>query len=150
MSNESFMYNLISAVARDQNSLTWQQITDGNSTINATNLEYDYYNVYNAPGSDGVGGGILSGDAANVAYWAGLAANNSSNSYYGLMLQAAQTQYQQDSTEAQADESECDGQVQASQNQTGTDSTDLQNKAQLATSINMIGSTLSNILQQVY
>jgi hypothetical protein len=129
MSN--FLRNLLSAVNNCQQTMQWQQIADTNSTINNANLEQSYYAAWNTQ---------LARDASKVT-----AAGTT-----GDDLTKAQQQYQVDSALAQTQENTCDSATQAAQQAVGQDGTNLQNQAQLASTLNTIGSNLANLIGHAY
>jgi hypothetical protein len=128
MSN--FLKNLLSAVNQCQQSMQWQQIADTTSTINNANLEQDYYSLWNTQ---------LEKDASDVQ-----------TAGTGDPLTKAQQKYQCDSALAQTQENTCDSATQAAQQAVGQDGTNLQNQAQLASTLNTIGSNLANLIGHAY
>lgn len=111
--------------------MQWQQIADTNSTIANSNLEQTYYSSWNT---------VLQQDAANVAKDTG---NQN-------QLTIDQQKYQCDSQTAQTQENTCDSATQAAQQAVGQDGTNLQNQAQLASTLNTISSNLANLIGHAY
>ena len=129
----NFMFDLIKAIMHDQSTMSWQQLTDAQSTLNATKFETAIYNYWK---------GILASAAANVEYQATHGHKNNRSS----RVQAAQAAYSNDNADAQMNESQQDAMVQSTQGQTQSDATNLQTKAQMQQSANSILTTLVNML----
>lgn len=143
---ETFLFAIYQAMANDQSSLSQMQIIDGDTALLFTQIEENIYSVQN--GSNG----SMAKDNAQIAYYADLmqGGNNTQRQQWGAKLTAWQEKFSQAQTTAQNNEGQADTLVQNQQTQTGQDSSNLQQKTQLAQSINMIGSFLANILAQHY
>ncbi|MBS0652305.1 MAG: hypothetical protein JSR39_02135 [Verrucomicrobia bacterium] len=145
---ETFLFAIYQAMANDQSSLSQMQIIDGDTALLFTQIEENIYSVQNNSQT-----GPMAQDNAQIAYYANLMQGNIGNSTrqkYGAKLTAWQEKFSQAQTTAQNNEGQADTLVQNAQTQTGQDSSNLQQKTQLAQSINMIGSFLANILAQHY
>lgn len=142
----SFLYMIYSAMANDQSSLSQMQIVDGNSALLFTQIEEQIYSVQNGTN------GSMYKDNANISWYAShdQTATTNTRQKYGTEISYWQSKFSQAQTTAQNDEGQADTLVQNAQTQTGQDSSNLQQKTQLAQSINMIGSFLANILAQHY
>ncbi len=143
---ESFLYMIYSAMANDQSSLSQMQIVDGNSALLFTEMEEQIYSFQN-----GKNGSMYQANK-NISWYASHDQNASATTRqkYGTEISYWQSRFSQAQTTAQNAEGQADTLVQNSQTQTGQDSSNLQQKTQLAQSINMIGSFLANILAQHY
>lgn len=124
---------MLNAVNRDQCTMQWQQETDSNTTVVDANIEDTYYSAWNS---------ILKKDASAVQSAASKNDTNAEN--------AAQNQYTADSTQAQTQESMCDGATQASQQTVGQDGSNLQNQAQLASTLNSVASNVASLIGHAY
>ncbi len=129
MAEVNFMMAMMTAVQREQSSLSSQQNIDGQSTIACAQSEQTISDTWN--GTDG----ILEQDAKAIASASSDAARS-----------AAQAKFQSDSAKAQSQISTADGLTQQEQNQSGMDSSNLQNVTGLAKSVNDIGATLASAL----
>lgn len=129
------IYLLMCAVAKDQATLSNQQMVDAQTTEMAVKQEVDIYSIWNGTGPTG-GPGILGYDVQLIE----------TAIQEGKNPAAAQARYQADAAKAQAQESTADGSVQSGQQQTTTDAQNLQMKAQMAQGVNSILTTLSSLL----
>lgn len=122
----NFLFAMLNAVNKDQSTMQWQEQTDSNSTILDANIENTYYKAWNS---------VLQKDAAAVK-------SNANPS--------TEDQYTADSTTAQTQESMCDGATQASQQTVGQDGSNLQNQAQLASTLNSVASNVASLIGHAY
>ena len=129
----NFMFDLIKAIMHDQSTMSQQQLTDAQSTLNATKFETAIYNYWK---------GVLAAAAKNVQHQA----TSGDKDTRSARVQAAQAAYSNDNADAQMYESQQDAMVQSTQGQTQTDATNLQMKAQMQQSANSILTTLVNML----
>ncbi|MBS0651192.1 MAG: hypothetical protein JSR93_08520 [Verrucomicrobia bacterium] len=143
---ESFLYMIYSAMANDQSSLSQMQIIDGDSALLFTQVEEQIYSAQNGPG------GAMSHANSEIAKYAAWmqGGDTSQRQKWGAEISKWQSAFSAAQSTAQSNESQADTLVQNAQTQTGQDSSNLQQKTQLAQSINMIGSFLANILAQHY
>ncbi|MGE0631434.1 MAG: hypothetical protein AB7H48_02205 [Parachlamydiales bacterium] len=143
---ESFLYMIYSAMSNDQSSLSQMQIIDGDSALLFTQIEEQIYSAQNGKG------GAMYHANSRIAYYAGKMQNDNTAQRQkdGASISKWQSAFSADQSTAQSNESQADTLVQNAQTQTGQDSSNLQQKTQLAQSINMIGSFLANILAQHY
>lgn len=137
---------IYSAMANDQSSLSQMQIIDGDSALLFTQIEEQIYSVQNGPN------GSMSWDNWEIGNYAGQMQNagTATRQKLGAKISEWQSKFSAAQSTAQSNESQADTLVQNAQTQTGQDSSNLQQKTQLAQSINMIGSFLANILAQHY
>ena len=126
----NFMYLLMKALEKDQNSLSSQEIADAKTTEFDVALEANIYGYWNT---------VLEGDAAAIKH-------DKKNS---KKMKDEQAQMNADSTTANSNETMEDGTVQAAQGQTQTDASNLQMKAQMAQGVNSILLALSNMLGRI-
>lgn len=144
--SESFLYMIYSAMGNDQSSLSQMQIIDGDSALLFTQIEEQIYAFQN-----GSNGPMAQANAQIAKYAAWMqGATSVARQKYSSEISKWQSAFSQDQITAQNNEGQADTLVQNSQTQTGQDSSNLQQKTQLAQSINMIGSFLANILAQHY
>lgn len=129
----NFMFDLMKAIMHDQSTMSQQQLTDAQSTMNATKFETAIYNHWKT---------VLAEAAANVQ----TQADSGSSKTRASRVQAAQAAYSNDNADAQMYESQQDAMVQSTQGQTQSDATNLQMKAQMQQSANSILTTLVNML----
>jgi ATP/maltotriose-dependent transcriptional regulator MalT len=143
---ESFLYMIYSAMANDQSSLSQMQIIDGDSALLFTQIEEQIYSAQNGKG------GAMYHANSEIAKYAGWmqGGNTAQRQEWGAEISKWQSAFSSAQSTAQSNESQADTLVQNAQTQTGQDSSNLQQKTQLAQSINMIGSFLANILAQHY
>ena len=132
-SGSNFMYALMKAIMHDQSTMSQQQLTDAQSTMNATKFETAIYNYWK---------GKLTQDAWYVQW----NANNGNSKTRSARVQAAQAKYSNANADAQMYESQQDAMVQSTQGQTQSDATNLQMKAQIQQAANSILTTLVNLL----
>ena len=118
-----------------------QQLADANSTTLDTQMEQMEYNSWTKK---------VQAAAGSVAYWAKQVASDPTNQSYGAHLTAAQTGFQNTETEEQTFTQQADSATQSEQNQTGQDSSNIQQKVQLESAINQVAQTLSSALAQHY
>lgn len=135
MTERNFEFALLNAVNNDQNTEQWLQIADSEMTSNDANIEATCYNMWNT---------ALQDIASNVS----TAATNGSNPNTDLTIY--QQDYQVASTMAQTTETSMDGATQSAQQAVGQDGTNLQNQAQLAQTLNSIGSQVANMISHAY
>lgn len=141
----NFMFALLNAVANDQDSLSWQEVTDAKTTTNNTNIEDAIYQFTRDQ---------LKTDASNLNNYI----NQHTKTLNGTQvnqkvlqrINELNTTYQKDSTNAQSIQNQADSMVQGSQTQAGQDGQNLSTKAQLAQTMTSILSTLASILMQRY
>jgi len=129
----NFMYDLMKAVMHDQSTMSQQQLTDAQSTMNATKFETAIYNYWKG----------------RLAYYAGQvqsAATSGNSKTRSARTQAAQAAYSNANADAQMNESQGNAIIQTTQGQTQSDATNLQMKAQIQQSANSILTTLVNML----
>ncbi|MBS0629830.1 MAG: hypothetical protein JSS30_06365 [Verrucomicrobia bacterium] len=131
---QNFMYALMTAVGKDQDSMSMQQIVDSKTTMIDASIENAMYNHYNQ---------ILQNDAEAIQKVP------EGQSWTSDEINKLQAQYNVDSSTAQSNESQQDGMVQSGQGQTSTDASNLQMKAQMLQAVNGIQSALTNMLGQV-
>jgi hypothetical protein len=81
-----------------------------------------------------------------VTDWAQKCADNPTNKSYQDELAKAQARLSQAQTQQQTDTQSADSGTQAEQNQTGQDSSNLQQKVQLEAAINSVSQTLASAL----
>lgn len=133
MAERNFLYAMLNAVNKDQQTMQWQEIADSNTTIKDANIEEQYYSAWDT---------ILQLQAASIATLA--KGTNQS------LLQAAQAKYQEESTTAQSQQNMCDGATQASQQTVGQDGSNLQNQAQLASTLSSVASNMASLIGHAY
>lgn len=133
MTERNFLYAMLNAVNKDQQTMQWQEIADSNTTILDGNTEESYYSVWDT---------VLQAQAAVIA---GDAKSGNSN-----QLQADQALYQEESTTAQSQQNMCDGATQASQQTVGQDGSNLQNQAQLASTLSSVAANMASLLGHAY
>lgn len=130
----NFMYALMKAVGRDQDSMSMMQMIDAKSTELSVDLEQKLYAYWN---------GVLEKDDVAIQKVVVTDPNASSE------INKLQSQYNVDSSTGQSNESQEDGVVQSTQGQTSTDASNLQMKAQMIQGVNSIQSALTNMLGNV-
>lgn len=118
-----------------------QQLSDAEATTLDTKIEQKVVNDWTNK---------LQGYTNQVANWAEKAANNPTNKYYQNELAKAQAILANAQVDQQKDTQGADSGTQAEQNQTGQDSSNLQQKVQLESAINSVAQTLSSALGQRY
>ncbi len=136
----SFLYALLAAEQKDQNTMSYQQITDAITTQNNASMEEAIYQQSNAQ---------LKTDASAVSKFIN-SHQSMSTSADTATLQQLNVKYQSDSTQCQTYQNTADSTVQASQTQVGQDGQNLANKAQLVQTMLSISSTMSSLLMQHY
>lgn len=134
----SFMYALMKAIEKDQNTMSEMQIINADSTMIAAKIESNLYGYWNA---------VLKKDADEVEYYT--TGKGSKEKDASKKAQKWQQQYNVDSAKAQSEESQQDGAVQGAQGQTSADASNLQMKAQMVQGVNSILTTLVNLLGRV-
>lgn len=128
----NFMYAMMKAVGRDQDSMSLQQITDSKSTMLAVTMEQNMYRSWN---------GILQTDDQNIS-----AVDPGSDNAPSIINQL-QSKYNVDASTAQSMESQQDGgMVQPLQGQASSDANNLGMKAQTMQGLNTLQAALSSIL----
>jgi hypothetical protein len=137
MSERNFLYAMLNAVNKDQQTMQWQEISDSSTTTANAQIEENYYKTWD---------GILQSIAGSISKEAG----NSSDPNQQAKLQSLQAKYQADSTEAQTQQNVCDGATQAAQQTVGQDGSNLQNQAQLASTLNSVASNMASLLGHAY
>lgn len=130
--------SLVEALGKAQSTESFQEIQDAKSTEFMASQEANIYNYWNVFTYNGVTGGELGYDAAQVKYWADKGKTDKENEW--------QTQYNKDATEASANSNQADGAVQSAQSQTSADGTNLQTMAGYAQSVMQVMNTLTNLL----
>lgn len=130
----SFLLLMMQALEKNQQTESNQQITDANSTELAVTAESKLYAYWN---------GKLEAISAQIAQITGTSTQDS-NDRANLMKQ-----FQVDQSEAQSNQSQQDGSVQADQGQTSSDATNLQMQGQMVQGVNTILSALVNFLGKV-
>lgn len=130
----NFMYALMEAVGKDQDSMSMMQMVDAKSTMLAVDLEQTLYAYWNK---------ILEQDDAKIQ------AVDPKSDNAATIINQLQSQYNVDSSTGQSNESQEDGVVQSTQGQTSTDASNLQMKAQMIQGVNSIQSTLTNMLGNI-
>lgn len=139
MTERNFLYAMLNAVNKDQQTMQWQEISDSQTTAADAQIEEGYYTEWD---------GLLQQDAANISAIAN--GSNPGSQTNQAKLQADQAKYQSDSTEAQTQQNVCDGATQASQQTVGQDGSNLQNQAQLASTLNSVASNMASLLGHAY
>lgn len=134
---ECWMYALYEAIAKDQSTMSDQQIADSNTAMIDVQMEENLYNHWNEQ---------LQKDSEKVTEAANEKPNKSGDN---PDLTKAQTQYSTDSTLAQGYESQADGNVQSAQGQVSADAQNLQQKATMASAMNSIQQTLTSFLGRI-
>jgi hypothetical protein len=143
MSN--FMYALLQAVGKDQETLGTQQLADAMMTNNDVSIEFMVYSWSRK---------TLNNDMYLLqTYMKKYSPKQGDLNYRASYVQHVtmlNQEYQRDSTNAQAGQTQMDTQVQACQTQTGQDGQNLSTKAQLAQTMTSVLSTLASVLMQRY
>lgn len=136
----SFMYALMKAMEKDQATISQQQITDAETAETDAQIETTIYNYY----------------TYLLGYYAQLIAKYQDPDYqkhhkksWKKDLADAQGQYNKYSAAAPSAEGQQDGAVQAAQEQTSSDASNLQMKVQLAQGIESILAALSALLGRI-
>lgn len=137
MTERNFMFALLNAVNKDQNTEQWLQISDSKVTASDAGLESGCYTAWNT---------ALTSIASLVQKYAAQTSGSKPNN----PLTEEQSQYQLESTEAQTNETSMDGATQSAQQAVGQDGTNLQNQAQLAATLNSIGQQMSGMISHAY
>ena len=135
----NFMYLLMEAVAKDQNTLTKMQIIDSKATLFAVKMTAAIYEYWY-----GSGGPISHAQSMINKYAYGKASKQNTNEMY-----AWQARFNQDSARAQSNSQQEDGVVQSTQGQTSSDANNLEMKARMIQGINGILSALTNMLGRI-
>lgn len=129
---ESYVYAMIAAVAEDQSSLSKQQETDANTTEISVKMESNLYAHWQT---------VFNNDHYYINHYAKDKNSEKENDWMN--------QYNIDSASAQESEATQDGIVQAGQQQTSADASNLQMKAQMVQAVNSISSTVSGMLGRI-
>lgn len=143
---DNFLLAVYMAMANDQQSMTSQQQADANGTMLNVRMEEQ---IYKNQTDDG---GPMQNDENEVIKYVELeqTASGSDMTKDQGKVNQWQTQFTADQAKAQAAEQRADSNVQTTQNQTGQDSTNLQQKTQLAQALNDLGSMLASLLSNRY
>lgn len=137
MTERNFLYAMLNAVNNDQQTMQWQEIADSQTTTANAQLEEQYYSQWDL---------VLKNDAIAISQEAPKATTPGGQA----QMTALQSKYQSDSTTAQTQQNECDGATQASQQMVGQDGSNLQNQAQLASTLNSVASNMASLLGHAY
>ncbi len=134
---ENYLLLVMNAVDRSVAAGNNQMISDAQATKLDINIEENEYNIYTAK---------IDAAQVKVNTAATNVGNNPKSQKDAAALTAAQTAFQNTETEEQTYTQQADSAVQAQQNQTGQDSSTLQQKVQLEAAINQILGTLTSAL----
>lgn len=137
--SSNFMYAMLKALNNSQIQGQFGEILDAKATVTLANLEAEAMSQWD----DALGD--VSGDIASIA--AGISGDDPTGQ---ADLQAAESYYQTLSTKSQAAQNVYDSNTQASQQATGQDGTNMQNQAQLVTTLSSISATLASLLGHAY
>jgi len=123
----SYLYAVMSAVTNAVQTGSEQQLADAKTTMTDTTLQQTQYTA----------------DKQALDCWVAGIKADPTNQYF-------MTKFNESNTIMQADGQHTDSVTQAMQNQTGQDSSTMQQKVQLEAAVNQISQALSSILSQNY
>jgi len=142
--HRDYMFALMKAVSKDQNTLSYQQIIDAKTTELDVSIEANIYQYWTAKEQMWVAD---INKYINAQYKGH--PDKGEKEYDQKMVKHCQAEYSMVSAEGQSNASEEDGTVQAAQGQASSDAMNLSMKAQMVQGINNILTMLVNMLGRI-